>query len=59
MARERFGQQVTSFELMPRIGMEFVLAYDASARDPLADAHPWYALIEVGAQERGRRSTTR
>ncbi|MGA2494787.1 MAG: FAD-binding oxidoreductase [Roseiarcus sp.] len=53
MARERFGQQVTSFELMPRIGMEFVLAYDPSARDPLADAHPWYALIEVSAQDEG------
>ena len=53
MARARFGQQVTSFEIMPRIGMEFVLAYDAGARDPLADAHPWYALIEVSAQEEG------
>jgi len=50
MARARFGQQVTSFEIMPRIGMEFVLAYDPSARDPLADAHPWYALVEISAQ---------
>jgi FAD/FMN-containing dehydrogenase len=53
MARARFGQQVSSFEIMPRIGMEFVLAYDANARDPLSVAHPWYALIEVGAQEEG------
>jgi FAD/FMN-containing dehydrogenase len=51
MARQRFGQQVTSFEIMPRIGMEFVLAYDASARDPLGGAHPWYALIEISAQQ--------
>ena len=51
MARARFGQQVTSFEIMPRIGMEFVLAYDPGARDPLGDAHPWYALIEVSAQQ--------
>jgi FAD/FMN-containing dehydrogenase len=51
MARLRFGQQITSFEIMPRIGMQFVLAYDASARDPLGEAHPWYALIEVNAQQ--------
>jgi len=51
LARQRFGQQVTSFEIMPRIGMEFALAYDAGGRDPLGAAYPWYALIEVSAQD--------
>jgi len=51
LARERFGQQITSFEIMPRIGMDFVLAYESGARDPLSDPHPWYALIEVSAQD--------
>jgi FAD/FMN-containing dehydrogenase len=53
MARARFGQQVIGFEIMPRIGMEFVLTYDPGARDPLSAAHPWCALIEVSAQEEG------
>ena len=41
---------VTSFELMPRIGLDFVLAHVPGARDPLAAPSPWYLLIEIAAQ---------
>ena len=51
--RGRFGPAVTSFELMPRIGLEFVLAYLPGARDPLAAPHPWYVLIELASPDAG------
>jgi len=51
MARRRFGQAVTSFELMPRIGLEFVFAYAPGSRDPLAKPHPWYTLMELSSQD--------
>ncbi len=50
LARERFGQGVTSFELMPRIGLDFAFAYRPAARDPLGARHAWYVLIEVASQ---------
>jgi FAD/FMN-containing dehydrogenase len=51
MARRRFGQDVTSFELMPRIGLEFALAFAPGARDPLAKSHPWYVLMELSSHD--------
>ena len=50
IATERAGGGVTSYELMPREGMEIVLRYTAGCRDPLAAAHPWYILIELSSQ---------
>jgi FAD/FMN-containing dehydrogenase len=35
------------FEVMPRHSLEAVLAHLPDARDPLGQAHPWYALIEL------------
>ncbi|MBI1213061.1 MAG: FAD-binding protein [Alphaproteobacteria bacterium] len=45
-AQERAGS-VTGFELIPRIGLEFVLKHVPGARDPLNAPHPWYVLIEI------------
>lgn len=50
LARQAGGGTVTSFELMPRVGLEFVLRHAQNVRDPLAEASPWYVLIEVSAQ---------
>jgi FAD/FMN-containing dehydrogenase len=50
LASERAGAGVTSFELMPRAGVELVLRYGAATRDPLASPHPWYVLIELSSQ---------
>jgi FAD/FMN-containing dehydrogenase len=47
---ERAGGGVTSYELMPREGMEIVLRYTAGCRDPLTAAHPWYVLLELSSQ---------
>lgn len=46
-AQEASGGMVTAFELMPRIGLEFVLAHIPATRDPLAAPSPWYVLIEA------------
>jgi FAD/FMN-containing dehydrogenase len=50
LAREYVGSGVTSFELLPRIGLDFVLRHAIGSRDPLADTHPWYVLIELSSQ---------
>jgi FAD/FMN-containing dehydrogenase len=45
-ARAQSGS-VTAFELMPRLGLEFVLKHVPGTRDPLERAYPWYVLIDV------------
>src|SRR6185436_8463565 len=45
-AQER-GGTVTGFELIPRIGLEFVTRHVPGTRDPLSAPHPWYVLIEI------------
>ncbi len=50
LATDRAGAGVTSYELMSRAGLVFVLQHDAGSRDPLAAPHPWYVLIELSSQ---------
>lgn len=38
---------VSAFEIMPRIGLEFVLAHIPQTSDPLRAPSPWYVLIEA------------
>lgn len=45
------GGLVTGFELMPRIGIEFVLKHQAGTGDPLGEPSPWYVLVELSAGE--------
>ncbi len=47
LARALSGNQVTAFEIVPRIGMEFVLKHAHGARDPLGGVHDWYVLMEL------------
>ncbi|MGO4674625.1 FAD-binding oxidoreductase [Bosea sp. 2YAB26] len=49
-AKAGAGGTLTTFELMPRIGLEFVLRHAAGTRDPLSEPSPWYVLMEVSAQ---------
>eukprot|EP01037_Dinobryon_pediforme_P013782 gene13782-13900_t len=49
LTRPLVGGQMTAFELIPRIGIEFV-AKHAGQRDPLAARHDWYVLLELSAQ---------
>lgn len=52
-AKETAGGAVEAFELMGRRGIEFVLKNIANQRDPLAEVHPWYVLIEIASGEPG------
>ncbi len=43
------GDALEGFEVLPQACLDSVLAFLPDARAPLADQHPWHALIEVAA----------
>jgi FAD/FMN-containing dehydrogenase len=45
--RTAAGDQVTSFELMPRIAVELAVKHVPGVADPLGQNTPWYLLIEL------------
>ncbi len=49
MLREQTGNSLTGFELMPRIGIEFVNRHMPDTHDPLEEPHPWYVLVEISS----------
>ena len=50
-ARAATGGGITAFEVVPRIGIEFVLRHASQVREPLAGASPWYVLLELSGQD--------
>ena len=52
LARDAVGAMITSFELMPRLGLDLALRHIPDNRDPLAHRHDWYVLIEISSQQR-------
>jgi len=44
------GSNVTSYELVERIGIDGVLKHVPGTRDPLAGRHDWYVLVELSSQ---------
>jgi FAD/FMN-containing dehydrogenase len=58
LVQERAGGSVTSFELIPRIALEFAVKHAPACRDPLAGKHAWYVLLELSSQGKsGLRAT--
>ena len=49
MAKTASGGQVTGFELLPRIGLDYVLRHTPATSDPLAERYPWYVLMEFSS----------
>ena len=49
----RAGPALTAFEIMPRIGLDFVLRHGSAVRDPFASPHPWYVLFELTSPREG------
>ena len=45
-ARTASADTVSTFELIPRIGLDLSLKHMPETVDPLAESHEWYALIE-------------
>ena len=56
-AYEAAGQMLTAFEILPRLGVEFVLRHGRDVRDLLSEPHPWYALLEFTSPRRGDAPT--
>ena len=54
LALARAGTSLTSFEIMPRIALEFDLRHLPGARDPLSSTHPWYVLAEIFGDDETR-----
>lgn len=48
-ARAAAGNDLTAFELMARIGIEFTTRHIDGVRDPLAAHYPWYVLMEIAS----------
>ncbi|MBV9571675.1 MAG: FAD-binding oxidoreductase [Alphaproteobacteria bacterium] len=59
--QETTGGLLSAFELMPRIGLEMVLAHIGKTTDPLSAPSPWYVLMEAagGAQSALREEMER
>ncbi|MFQ5775301.1 MAG: FAD-binding oxidoreductase [Kiloniellaceae bacterium] len=53
--RAATGEAVTSFELIPRVGLDMALRHVPGVRDPLGARHAWYVLVELwsGARNSG------
>jgi FAD/FMN-containing dehydrogenase len=54
---ERAGSALTGFEVMPRIGVEFVLKHGSSVRDPFRTPYNWYLLFELSSPFEGEELT--
>ncbi len=52
----RAGPSLTAFEIMPRIGVEFVLRHVPGARDLLPSPHGWYVLFELSSPRTGEET---
>jgi D-lactate dehydrogenase (cytochrome) len=53
-ARAATGDQLTAFELIPRIGLDIALKHIPGVQDPLAEPRPWYVLMELSSSQEGR-----
>jgi FAD/FMN-containing dehydrogenase len=49
--RGRAGERLTTFEILPRFGIEIVLRHAPNVRDPFADPYAFYALVELTSPE--------
>lgn len=49
LAQSHAGQMLTAFEIIPEIGMDFLVKHVPGARNPIEGSHHWYALIEVSS----------
>jgi FAD/FMN-containing dehydrogenase len=49
--RAASGDQLSSFELMPRAAIDLLLQHIADTRDPLGASSPWYLLCEVASSQ--------
>ena len=51
LAQQRLASDLTAFELISETCLQLVLQHVPSARRPLADAAPWYVLLELSSAQ--------
>jgi FAD/FMN-containing dehydrogenase len=51
--REECGERITGYELMARVCIDIVMRHMPATRDPLAERHPWYVLVELSDSAEG------
>jgi FAD/FMN-containing dehydrogenase len=49
VARGKAGTALTAAEIMSRLALETVVAHLPGARDPLAEPHGWYMMLEISS----------
>jgi FAD/FMN-containing dehydrogenase len=49
-AKAALGESITSCELMERACVEIARKHNSQIQDPLAQAYPWYLLLELAGQ---------
>ncbi len=49
IARGLVFQELTSFEMMPRICLDFCLRHLDGSADPLPEPHGWYVMVELSS----------
>ena len=57
LAQQRLGAELTAFELISEACLELVERHVEAARRPLAEASPWYVLVELSSA-RGEAAAT-
>lgn len=50
-AQSLAASMVTTFEIIPRIGIEFLIKHVEGAHDPLKKTAPWYVLVELSSNQ--------
>lgn len=49
--RSYAGERLTTWELVNRQALDFVLTHLPSSRDPFGESHEWYGLVELAAAD--------
>ena len=49
IAKSKAGDEVKTFELIARFGIQIVVEHGQNTRDPLSGPHEWYVLMELGS----------
>ena len=49
LAKAEAGSELTTFELIPRLGVEWVVKHFPDTREPLFFQHQWYVLVEFSS----------
>ncbi|MDE2305461.1 MAG: FAD-binding oxidoreductase [Gammaproteobacteria bacterium] len=57
--RNAFGEEISSFELMPRRAVELTVRHVEGVADPLGEPAPWFVLVEIGAAGEGANAASR